>query len=343
MGWLETKYALMLSSRLRNFKQKSGALLEFSCPFCGDSQSNKRRARGYLYEKDGDVYFYCHNACGGMSFTNFLNRMDIQLCTEYKLDRLKEEGRPAPNYKEFVTKPTFDVHKATKDFEKLPTISSLPWNHQAKIYIQDRKIPNYWHSQIRWAKQFQTWVNEYMLPGKYEDVTMDEGRLVIPFMNEKNKVFAYLGRAISDNSVRYMLNVLEHSEPLIWGRNYVKLNKRKYKVPVTEGPIDAMFLYGMAMNGGNFAPLLDLADREKFVLVYDNEPRSKDTCKKMLHAIENNFPICVWPDNIDHKDINKMILQGYTIEHIWSTIEKNTFQGTVAKFKLQNWSKVGLT
>jgi hypothetical protein len=47
----DSKYVRLISSRLRNFKQKKDYLWNFSCPFCGDSQKNKTKARGYAFQK----------------------------------------------------------------------------------------------------------------------------------------------------------------------------------------------------------------------------------------------------------------------------------------------------
>ena len=56
----DIKYVRLISSRLRNFKQKNTYLWNFSCPFCGDSQTNKLKARGYVYAKGNDLFYRCH-------------------------------------------------------------------------------------------------------------------------------------------------------------------------------------------------------------------------------------------------------------------------------------------
>ena len=55
--FVDTKYIHQISFRLRNFKQKSQKLWNFSCPICGDSQRNKTKARGYIYEVKNHLNF----------------------------------------------------------------------------------------------------------------------------------------------------------------------------------------------------------------------------------------------------------------------------------------------
>ena len=52
--YIDSKFLRLISSRLRNFKQKKDYLWNFSCPFCGDSAKNKTKARGYVFQKGRD-------------------------------------------------------------------------------------------------------------------------------------------------------------------------------------------------------------------------------------------------------------------------------------------------
>lgn len=100
MYWLEQKYIGLVSNRLRNYKRKSGDLYNFSCPFCGDSESDKRKARGYLYAKKGSTRFHCHNCGVTHNFPNFLKNLDFHSYSEYQLEKLKDtkpEVRMRPN------------------------------------------------------------------------------------------------------------------------------------------------------------------------------------------------------------------------------------------------------
>ena len=61
MDYLEQKYILLLSPQLTLFKKKSNSLFNFRCPYCGDSQKNKSKARGYIFPKGNSYIYKCHN------------------------------------------------------------------------------------------------------------------------------------------------------------------------------------------------------------------------------------------------------------------------------------------
>jgi hypothetical protein len=60
----------------------------------------------------------------------------------------------------------------------------------------------------------------------------------------------------------------------------------------------------------------------------------------MEKSIEQNQSIVIWPDNIEEKDINDMILSGKTSVEIHRIISKNTFSHLHAKTRLINWKKI---
>ena len=49
MLWVDKKYLRLISSRFRNSKWKNEDLLNHSCPYCGDSEKNPHKARGYHF------------------------------------------------------------------------------------------------------------------------------------------------------------------------------------------------------------------------------------------------------------------------------------------------------
>ena len=62
-NYVDLKYINILSVRLEQFKQKGKNLFNFRYPYCGDSQKDKTKARGYLYAVKNDMFYKCHN-CG---------------------------------------------------------------------------------------------------------------------------------------------------------------------------------------------------------------------------------------------------------------------------------------
>jgi hypothetical protein len=50
MDFVDVKYINLISARFQKFKKIKNNLYNFRCPICGDSQKNKSKARGYLYQ-----------------------------------------------------------------------------------------------------------------------------------------------------------------------------------------------------------------------------------------------------------------------------------------------------
>ena len=79
-SYIDTKYVNLVSSRLPLFKHKHQGLYNFRCPFCGDSQKSKTKARGYLYQKRTDLFYRCHNCDKVIPFPIFLKNLMVN-CT----------------------------------------------------------------------------------------------------------------------------------------------------------------------------------------------------------------------------------------------------------------------
>jgi hypothetical protein len=121
---------------------------------------------------------------------------------------------------------------------------------------------------------------------------------------------------------------------------YNKLNLEE-KIYVFEGPIDSMFVTNaIGVAGSSLESASEYLDKSKLVLVFDNEPRNKEIMDLMEHAIDNHFNVVVWPEMIEEKDVNEMVLSGFDIEEICDIMEKHTFINLRAKMEFVNWKKV---
>jgi hypothetical protein len=334
--WIEKQYLGLLSYRLEGFVQKSPQLFNCRCPICHDSDNPKKK-RFFFYVRENQLKVYCHNCGYYSSFKNFLKKIDESLYHEFLLETLKETGK-SPDYSSFKTEiPFFDDTEAYQKLLKLKNISSLPLDHPARKYIVSRKIPDYWHSVLRFCPNFPDWVNE-IVPGKIEK-NYAESRIIIPFFSEKKKFHAFQGRLIESSSYleRYVGIVLDKDIPFIFGLDRLNKNNDTY---VFEGPIDSMFIdNAVSICGSNFLPLTNVIDHDRIVLVYDNEPHSLQTKAKIEKAINNGFRVVIFPDFLEEKDINEMILADMPKEHISWILKNNTFYGLHAKIRLIEWSK----
>lgn len=340
MQWLEQKYVSLLSNRLRNYTRKSSSLFNFSCPICGDSESNKRKARGYIYEKKGKSAFHCHNCNASMSVPNFIKMVDQSLYNEFVMEKLKGEKSPEQkdleSFVEKMKKPVFQTEGVLKGLKK---VSQLSPDHPIKKYVVERMIPNPYHAKLFVCPNFKAYVNR-LSPGKFSEDSLkkDETRLLIPFINKEKKVHAFQGRSFNNNSVKYITIVLDDDVPKLYGLDTVNFDRRCY---VFEGPIDSMFVpNSIATAGGDLVSALNGIDKRELVVVYDNEPRSRETVKKIDKAIMQGYNVCIWPENLEHKDVNDMVKAGLSPDFIRYIIDQNTHRDLKAKITLQRWSKV---
>ena len=336
MFWLEKKYINLLSPRLLRFKWKSTNLANCRCPLCHDSKTSERKARGYFYEKDGHYQFHCHNCNITLSIPNLLKEIDSRLYFEFNKEKMVD-AKPE-HFAEWKTPaPVFRLDDAKKLLQSIPLLSHLTEEHPARKYFLERKIPMQYFEKFRWCDSFKHWTN-LLIPGKFENTHFDHGRMIIPYFDRYDNFFAYTGRVINDNSLRYIKIVLNSSAPHVFGLDTVNSSKDVY---VFEGEIDSCFIpNAMACGGQNLNQLTSVAPPERIIVILDNEPHSKETKNKIKTAINHGFRVCIWPSTIEEKDVNKMILRGYSPDYIKNVIDENSYDGLIAHSKLAEWSKV---
>ncbi len=140
---------------------------------------------------------------------------------------------------------------------------------------------------------------------------LDDARLVIPYYNEYNELIAVSGRALetSDKTLRYVtIRTNESEDKLVYGMDRVDLNE---PVRIVEGPIDSLFLKNCLASGdANLALTAKNISAKEKILIFDREPRNKEIVKMMQDAIKLEYNVVIWPDNIQGKDINEMIMSG---------------------------------
>lgn len=342
--WIDQKFASLVGTQLEQFKvvKTRPYIAKFRCPICGDSESNRFKTRGHFYEHSGHLNVKCFNCGYSTSLSKFIKTLNPVLYTEYRLEVLKESGQqeePVP----FVSDITKFATKRVDHFEpfkELKKISQLRPEHPAKKYITERKIPSNTHYRIYYSPTYCTWVNG-ILPGKFSDkaVALDEPRIVLPFIDFNGYVFGFTGRAISKStSLRYSTIILDETKDKVFGLDTINRNKPVY---VVEGPIDSLFLDNCVAMAGSDIHLNNIAEKDKIVVIYDNEPRNKEIVKKIKKTVDQGYKVCIWPDYIEQKDINDMILKGnMTGPAIQAIVDQSTFSGLAANLRLQQWSKV---
>lgn len=332
---VELQYATMLSGRLERFKIKSTNpyKINFRCPICNDSQKSKTKARAWLLEnnKTHTFSFFCHNCGASSPFWKFLKGIDTMAYNDYVAAKYIDKSKAANNNvtvdeTKFVTeKPDFG-----DPLKKIKKISQLAADHPVKLYINKRQIPANQHYRMYYAPKFMTWINT-IIPNKFEKFEKDHPRLIIPFFDEKGKMFGLSARGFDPNGLRY-ITIMFEEKPKVFGLDKVDFKKKYY---IVEGAIDSFFLNNSIAMAGADGNAHNLPDGGIFV--FDNEPRNREIHKRIERLIRDGKSVCIWPSSIQEKDINDMYLSG--LRDIESIIDKNTYKGLEANLKLMSWRK----
>ena len=344
MLYIDAKYAQILGSRLRNFNQKKDYLWNYSCPVCGDSSKNKLKARGYIYRAKADLLVKCHNCGYGTNIGNLIKYVDPVLYDEYVLERYKGGASKYNSHKDVA--PILDRVQTTDLLEddilssltRLDTLAISKPEHPAVKYIEDRKIPRDKWYLLYFAPKFKTYTNT-VIPKFMEPVEGDHPRMIIPYFTNAGKCFAYGARAYGNEEPKYYTIKVDDTQEKIYGLERINYAKRIY---VVEGPIDSLFLpNAVAVSGASFDTPTIRSLLSNATIVMDNEPRNKDIVKQLGKYIDQGYSVCMFPDTIQHKDINDMILDGgMTPEEILEVINTNTYRGIEAKLRYSEWKKI---
>jgi hypothetical protein len=329
-SYIDLKFINEVSARLAQFKKKSDYLYNFRCPYCGDSQKSKTKARAYLYRVKNDMFFKCHNCSEGHSLSNFLKYLDPKKYEEYLLERYKGS---APS----TAKPEFDdfvPHFEEKDFLKgLTKVSELAEDHPVSQYVQKRKIPKEYYDKLFISNTFMAFVNECK-PNTFPHTIGEHPRLIIPFYDVQGKAFAFQGRAFGNEQPKYLTIKLDESKQKVYGLDTVNLQDQIF---IVEGPIDSMFIDNCLAAGG--ADLTLQTPAEQVTYIFDNEPRNKEIVNRMYDVIDKGYNVVVWPEDLQLKDVNDLIISGMTKIQVKNLISKHTYSGLQALTNMTNYRK----
>jgi hypothetical protein len=323
MDLVDSKYIGLVSSRLQKFKKVKNNLYNFRCPICGDSQKNKNKTRGYLYQVKNNTNFKCHNCGASMSFNNFIKTLDGTLHKQYTMEKFKE-GHTGKNF--VVESPKLEFKKPV--FKKSIDLPKASTNQVAKEYLERRKLNP---DKFYYADRFKWWSNTQKQT--FDTIGRDEPRIIIPLYDEEKNMIGFQGRALNKSPNKYITIMIQEEAPKIYGLETID---RKLPIYVVEGPFDSTFISNSVALCGSDGDLGYLEGSDT-ILVYDNEPRNREIVKRIGKCIDRNQRVVIWPSNIVEKDINDMILAGHNVMDV---LKLNTYSGLQAKIKFNNWKKI---
>ncbi|MFW6219537.1 MAG: hypothetical protein ACOC33_01585 [bacterium] len=289
----------------------SGSYYNFRCNICGDSKTDRRKKRAYIL-RDGDkLIYYCHNCCISIPVEKWMKDYFPINYRNY-ISELRRNKKPKQidesifkNIKKFRhdTIGTEKEKKYTKYFEPITKHKDI-----VDICIR-RKIPE---------TIYEKWF--FSVNGKFKN------RIIIPFYNDKSKIYYYQGRSIYPwMTPKYKSRLGDYNNIY----NYYLVDKDK-PVIVVEGPLDSIFLSpSIAVTGLKIKDKkLDVFKQKYFLL--DNDRSGKETSIKLI--LDGNFVfnwikfLKQYPCEEQIKDVNDFIIYNkYGIDHLTFDLLKPYF------------------
>jgi len=349
---IETAYLLQISSKFRNFKRKREGLWNCSCFVCGDSATDKTKARGYFYTKKNKLKYCCHNCGHTARFEDILRSEAPELYREYMLELFKSNsiGRPKEDKRfedDAKPKPEF-TDKLSKLLKCMPTAEHCfitSTNTEFLDYIKSRKIPRSEWKNVFYCSKFGVILNALNM-----DVPVfKDPRMVMAYRDEEGKPFALFGRSLLPDSKQRYININPNNDnALIFGLDKYNPEASAY---LTEGPIDSLFLpNALGASGTAFEKVLShLSKKPKLTLVTDNQPRNRQVIEsydKAMHMLDRaglNWSLFLFPPGYEDKakDVNDLATKlGMNEQQRVEFIKQNSYSGLKAKLKFKSWTSV---
>lgn len=338
MLYIDTKYINLVGAQLRNFKKKKNNLYNCSCPLCGDSAKKKLKARGYFYEYNNSSFYKCHNCHASMSLSFFLKNYFSALHDSYAIEKFSDESHSKPSQTSSILalKPKNLKLQNNRIEQFAQNLDNLEESHVAKLYIKSRLIPKEHYKNLYYTDNFSSLVLS-LFPDTQSKLQSD-ARIIIPFYDKDKNLIAFQGRSLDKSCfLRYITIKANDVSSTIYGLDRFTESTTGY---VVEGPLDSMFIPNcLATANSNLESACSKISTE-LTLIYDNEPKNKEIVKLLENSIRNNRKVCIWPKDINKKDINDIILSGVSQSELLDIIQRRTFSGLSAMLEFNQWKKV---
>lgn len=272
---LERQIRLILSS-LNSKIIEGDNYYNFRCNVCGDSQKSKSKKRGYILKRKKPWIFYCHNCFYKKPVISWIKEFfPIHFKDFYReIVRAKnqQKSKPLPKIEAPKNLKKFDEKEQTRYFISIKK-GITPIFAKAIRTCIDRKIP-----EEIWSKWFVA------TGGMYAN------RLIIPFYDDKGKIYYYQGRALFDYIQPKYLSRKGDFNSIY---NYFLVDKDK-PVVVLEGPIDSIFVENsIALTGVKTEDKkLKEFPHKRYLIDFDNE--TEETKKKTIELLSKGEYVFCW-------------------------------------------------
>jgi hypothetical protein len=262
--------------------------------------------------------------------------MDSNLHNQYLLESYSEGAPVSIKQVEPVRfeQPVFKRQGERLLDSLLDRLDSLSEDNEAVQFCIHRKISRDKFKLLYYIENIKDIVQ---LNDSYkESIKGEEPRLVIPFFDTNGQLTGVTCRGLRGEALRYITVRIKNDVPLVFNIESIDKSKPVY---IVEGPIDSLFLNNAIAVGGTGLNKVDSSMLAgcNCVYIYDNQPRNKEVCKLIERTIEQGNNVVIWPQNIEEKDINEMVIAGKNAQRL---VKENTYNGLTARIKFFEWKRV---
>lgn len=347
--FLLTKCIDSIALRVDNFKPKGNNLYNFRCNICGDSKYNKTKARAFIYYQQNSFYFKCHNCSISMSLVNYMKEYFPDIYSEYQFEKIKDYKNASTRLDNSNSNRNFSISSSSVVCgnvrqrrrlldDLLDSIDKLPKDHDAVKYLETRKIPIDYYSELYYIDDV-TKIHQLSQKNK-EKFKYIEPRILIPIWSKALKLVGFYCRDIGGESkLKYLTVRINEQEEMIYGMDKVDASKLVY---VVEGQFDSMFLdNAIAVGTSDLRRGAQFFPKENVVLIPDAQPRNEEICKLINKFIKgSDYKVCLLPSEKIGKDINSFIMNGGTKDELMTIIKEHTYSGLKAQLEFAKWKKI---
>ena len=120
MIFIDIKYIHEISPHLDKFHKVRDYLYNLRCPYCGDSEKFKNKARGYFYRVKDQMNYRCHNCDYGTTAGNVVKYINPEIYKEYVIEQFfPKQDEVRSTFDTFIDEYKFEEPKFEKKDPKL--------------------------------------------------------------------------------------------------------------------------------------------------------------------------------------------------------------------------------
>lgn len=312
---IEKKYLALANIPIsREYKNQ----LKFRCPVCGDSKTNKFKARGYLSETSEGAVYHCFNCEFSGIFTQLLEQVDVSLRDSYFQEINK--GRREKFIEKKNELDAFNKPSKPKEVEELNTTSVLIDGEEHQVTELTAEAIDYLESRKVSEEDFRFFKSIPAL------------RSIIVFLKHE-KVFGFQVRSIHG---KFYHNFVLDGRDKCWNLDHVLTLPKGSDVYVFESIFNALSVSTkdvLAGLGSSLSPqLLEVLKDYHLIFCYDNDSTG---VSKTIQFTQKGYDALVHHENFIWGDFNDARQSGVTSEQLFGYITANVMTAKMANMKLR--------